>query len=174
VAAGCYAQALQLSGRAAEAEATLLEAVLNYPACQRLRRQLLAFYVRRGQRKEALAQIEALPPEVPYREALRSAVRGACLAVGGNWIPARAYLESAYRSGCRDAILLEWLSRALMAEGEATAALPILAEWRHLDPHHPESPRIVAAAARAAENVLAPIRGPVFPLDMLSATVKTS
>jgi tetratricopeptide (TPR) repeat protein len=145
VAADCYCQALQRLGRTEEAR-TILEAELAArPASARLRRQLLALYVHAGRQKEALAQVEHLPPETPYREALKSGIRGACLVASKQWIPAQAYLEASYRNGCRDTLCLEAYSLALLVAGDATAAAPVVAQWRQVDPHHPSLPGVIAA-----------------------------
>lgn len=145
VAADCYCQALQRVGRAEEAR-TILEAELaDRPESARLRRQLLALYVRAGHQKQALAQVDQLPPETPYRESLKSGIRGACLVVAKQLIPARAYLEASYRNGCRDAICLEAYVQTLLAAPDPTAAAPVVAHWRQVDPHNPRLPGIIAA-----------------------------
>lgn len=177
VAVSCYCQALQLQQKFDAAQQTLEAQLQNYPDSQRLRRQLLSLYVQQGNRKGALAQLEQLPPETPYREALETAVRGACLASSRNWCQAVAYLEAAYRQGSRDVICLQWYAVALLSTGEVQKALPILAQWRSIDPHHPELTRLLTLAAssmgpsdrqlRADATALAPA---ITHFPMLSAT----
>jgi tetratricopeptide (TPR) repeat protein len=154
IATACYAQALEQANQLSQAEGTLVQALGDYPASTRLRRQLLALYVRQGKRKLALAEVDLLPPETPYREALVSAVRGGCLAAAQHWIPARAYLEAAYRGGSRDALCLQWYAVALMAEGDWDAAKPVVSQLQNLDPGHPELSNLQRrlAAAPAAET----------------------
>jgi tetratricopeptide (TPR) repeat protein len=152
VAASCYAQALVMQGRIAEAEAVLNAELEKSPLSVRLRRQLLQLCIHTGQHKQALRQVEQLPPETPYLEALKSAVRGACLASDGQWIPARAYLEAAYRGGCRDPICLEWMVTCMLAAGETAAAIPLLAEWRNADPQNPDVARLIAEVSSAVAD----------------------
>jgi tetratricopeptide (TPR) repeat protein len=152
VAAGCYALALQQQGKYEAAAEVLTAQLAQTPESLRLRRQLLQLCIRRGDRKAALAQVDQLPPETPYVEALRSAVRGACLAVAGKWVPARAYLEAAYRNGSRDPICLEYYTLALLAEGETSATVPVLAQWRTADPLNPEVTRLIATVSQAISN----------------------
>lgn len=157
VAAGCYAQALELLGRGEEARKVLEGELERSPGSQRLRRQLLHHLIARGLQKEALAQVDLLPPETPYREPLKSAVRGACLAVTQNWVPARAYLEAAYRNGSRDPLCLEWYATALLTAGDVQGAMPVLAEWRAVDPQNPALQRALAAAAEGSFAVPPPL-----------------
>lgn len=149
VAASCYAQALLLQGRIAESEAVLTAELEKSPQCVRLRRQLLQLCIHTGQHKQALRQVAQLPPETPYLDALKSAVRGACLASEGQWIPARAYLEAAYRGGSRDPICLEWLTTCVLAASESEAAVSLLAEWRKVEPQNQEVARLIAEVATA-------------------------
>jgi tetratricopeptide (TPR) repeat protein len=152
VAASCYALALEQGGRPDDARVVLEEELERSPDCLRLRRQLMRLSIAQRDRKRALLQVDRLPPETPYREALKSAVRGACLAVENQWVPAAAYLEEAYRHGCRDPLGLEWYSRALLMNGQAAAALPVLEEWQRREPRSTEAAalcRDVAAAVAA-------------------------
>lgn len=152
VAVSCYSLALQLQGKLDEARQVLEEELKKSPDSLRLGRQLLALCVRQGDRKEALAHVDLLPPETPYREALKSAVRGACLAVEEKWVPARAYLEAAYRNGCRDPICLEWYTLSVLAAGEAEAAVPLLAEWRAADPTNVAVVRLIASVSESISS----------------------
>lgn len=149
VAASCLSLALQLQGKVDEARAVLENELKSSPGSLRLGRQLLQLCIKCGDRKEALAHVDQLPPETPYREALKSAVRGACLAVEEKWIPARAYLEAAYRNGSRDPICLEWYTLSLLAAGEVEASLPLLAEWRAADPGSTAVMRLISSVSES-------------------------
>jgi predicted Zn-dependent protease len=109
-------------------------------------------HVKHDRRKEALAEFDLLPAETPHREALRSAIRGACLASRQNWTPALAYLQTAFGSGCRDALCLRWLSIALAGNGDADAAREVLATWQALDPRGGEVERYLAALEDGAAS----------------------
>jgi len=111
------------------------------PQASRLRRQLLELHVRHGRRDEALAVVNSLPrgvEESSGREALRSAVRGACLAAVGNWISAKPYLETAYRAGCRAPLCLRWLTMTHFSQGNGEEAAAALQQWSQVDPLSPE------------------------------------
>ncbi|MEX2141848.1 MAG: glycosyltransferase [Pirellulales bacterium] len=133
VATVCHATCQDLLGDVEAARRNLDAALSAKPNSERLRRQLLDLYIRRDCRKEALELVGRMPPQ-PHREALRSAVRGACLAAKQNWIPALAYLQTAFGSGCRDSICLRGLMTAYLATGDVAAAERTLAEWRQLQP----------------------------------------
>ncbi len=152
VAASCLSLALQLQGKLDEARQVLENELKTSPGSLRLGRQLLQLCIKQGDRKEALAHVDQLPPETPYREALKSAVRGACLAVEEKWIPARAYLEAAYRNGSRDPICLEWYTLSLLASGDVDAALPLLAEWRAADPGSTAVMRLIASVSESISS----------------------
>jgi tetratricopeptide (TPR) repeat protein len=138
VAAACHSLALQLQKKDEEARLFLQEAVAANECSIRLRRQLLELHVKHGRRDEALGQLDAIASHTPNVEALRSAVRGGCLAHQGNWVSARAYLEAAHRAGCRDPICLRWLTVALASTGDKAKARAILEEWRSLEPNSAE------------------------------------
>jgi predicted Zn-dependent protease len=165
VAGSCYGRSLELLNQLAEAEQLLLKAAEEFPMSARLRRQLIALYVRQGRRKDALAEVDLLPPETPYREALASAVRGACLAVQNKWVPARAYLEAAYRGGCRDTICLQYYAQSLVTSGQVNAAIPVLAEWRQIDPQNPallSALADVAAKATSSDTIIRSLPAPIL------------
>lgn len=138
IAMNCYALTLQHLGREEEARQLLERELAAQPAAARLRRQLLELHVRHGCRDEALAVVNSMPRDVPNREALRSAVRGASLAAAGNWISARSYLETAYKAGCREPLCLRWLTAAYLAASRNEDAQQMLSEWSRVDPHSPE------------------------------------
>lgn len=152
VAASCYAAAIQMLGRNDDARRVLESALASAPESLRLRRQLLQLCIRQRDRKTAIAQCDLLPPETPYVEALKSAVRGACLAAEEKWIPARAYLEAAYRNGSRDPICLEWYTLSVLHAGEVETAVPLLAEWRAADPANLQLSRLIAQVSESLAN----------------------
>lgn len=134
IATQCYAVTLQLLHRDDEAVQFLTQEVAAHPEAARLRRQLLELHVRLGQRDEALALVNNMPRDIPNREALRSAVRGACLAATDNRISGKTYLESAYKAGCREPVCMRWLTAVYLADGNYHEAAAVLDQWGHIEP----------------------------------------
>ena len=154
IAAACRAIVLQLQGQEQIAQAALEESLAEFPSSIRLRRQLIQLYVKQGRRSDALAQADHLPLDYPGREALRTAVRGACLAAMQNYLVAESYLRTAYDSGCYDPICLRGYVQLLLATGRNDRARKLLSQWRSLEPDDAEPARWLAALdppARAAE-----------------------
>ena len=169
IATVCLSLTFQL--RANDDEACRVLKTSRPPARHhRIRRQLIDIYIRRDRRKEALAELERLPEETPHREALRGAIRGACLAATRNWVPALAYLQTAHAAGCRDLICLRWLAAALLASGQRDAALPILKEWLAIEPRSIEAQKNLemftppVIAAEAPPTVLPTTPAPSIPI----------
>lgn len=144
IAAACLSLAYQLQHNEEGARHALEEGLARNPSAVRLRRQLIDLHVKHDCRKEALAEFDLLPAETPNREALRSAIRGACLASRQNWTPALAYLQTAYNAGCRDALCLRWLSIALTASGDTIGARAVLTTWQALEPRNGEAGELLA------------------------------
>src|SRR6187397_923773 len=134
IAHNCYALTLQALGREDEAVQFLNEQLAANPQSARLRRQLLELHVRHARHDEALAVVGAMPRGTSNREALRSAVRGACLAAEQNWVSAKTYLETAHRAGCREPLCLRWLAQTYLSLGNNDEAAAILSEWSAIDP----------------------------------------
>lgn len=134
IAATCYSLTLQMLERNDEAIELLRAALERYPDSVRLRRHLIELAIKLKQRDEALQEVANLPEGFPKREALRSAVRGACLAAANNWVAAKAYLKTAYNAGSRDPICLRWYATALLSSGEVDEVRPIVEEWVDLEP----------------------------------------
>ncbi|HUG70162.1 MAG TPA: glycosyltransferase [Pirellulaceae bacterium] len=134
IAAICCSLTLQLLGQSEAAVETLVAATAISPHSLRIRRHLLELYIKAGQRELALKQLDQFPGDFPNREALRSAVRGACLAAANNWLAAKAYLKTAYNAGSRDPICLRWYANTLVISGEAEAAKPIVDQWIQIEP----------------------------------------
>jgi tetratricopeptide (TPR) repeat protein len=143
VAATCYSVCLQLAKQEQEAIRFLEQAVQERPDSVKLRRHLIEVHITQGNRDAALSHASALPKSFPHKDALRSAVRGACYAGKKNWLAAKSYLETAYGHGCRDTICLKWLAGTLLASGQIQAARPILEEWGAADPRNPEPMRVL-------------------------------
>ena len=132
VASVCHATCQDLLGDVEGACGTLEGSLAVKPASERLRRALLELDIRHDRRSQALELVSQLPAETPHREALRSAVRGACLAAKQNWIPALAYLQVARGAGCRDAICFRGLATAYLTTGDLPAAERVLGEWQQI------------------------------------------
>jgi tetratricopeptide (TPR) repeat protein len=145
IATACLCLAQQLQNNDEGAQRALEQGLSRNPSAVRLRRQLIDLHVKHDRRKEALAEFDLLPAETPNREALRSAIRGACLASRQNWTPALAYLQTAYNGGCRDTLCLRWLSVALASSGDTNAAREVLATWQAIEPRSGEVERLLAA-----------------------------
>jgi len=139
VALVCLSLTLQLQDRDDEARATLEESLATQSTtADRVRRHLIDICVKQNDRQAALLQVDQLIHDEGGREALRTAIRGACLAANGNWISAKAYLETAFNAGCRDAICFRGLVKSLIYLNETAEARSVLDEWRTREPHNPE------------------------------------
>jgi tetratricopeptide (TPR) repeat protein len=139
IAAICYSLVLQIENDLPLAQRVLEEALAENEDCVRLRRHLMELHVKQGSADLALVQVDRLPADMPHREALRSAVRGAGFASQRNWIAAKAYLLAGYSAGCRDPFCLRWLTVTLLAAGETDAARTYLKEWLAIEPTNAEA-----------------------------------
>jgi tetratricopeptide (TPR) repeat protein len=164
IAAVCLSLTLQLQERDGEALALLECALEQMPGGMRVRRHLIDLCIKHDRRQQALAEVDRLPADIPHREALRSAVRGACLAAKQNWSEAITYLQTAYQAGCRDIICLRWLSITLMAVRQTTGAEDILKQWQAVDPRSSELNAYLAAAGTVSTigTVPEPPKAPAF------------
>lgn len=138
VATICLSLCLQLTADDDHARQVIEETIAEQGSTPRLRQRLLEIHVRNSRVREALEQIDHLSANAAQREALRSAVRGACQAARRNWIAALAYLETAYAAGCRETFCLRWLTITLVSVGNYDAAAPVAAAWHQAEPHDPE------------------------------------
>jgi tetratricopeptide (TPR) repeat protein len=176
IAAVCHSITLQLLDQTDAAVAFLESALREDPPSTRLRRRLMDVHIQKGDRDEALRQVGALPETTGHKEALRSAVRGACFAVQQNPVAAKAYLSAAYSHGCRDVVCLKWLALCLLSAGDVNGARPILDEWNQLEPRNPEigkllsavnsQPTAAASATRRIDSADKPLAGPVAPIKL--------
>jgi tetratricopeptide (TPR) repeat protein len=134
IATVCWSLTLQLLGRNEDAVQILLDATAVNPNSLRIRRHLLELYIKVGQCENAVKQLDQFPSDFPNRDALRSAVRGACLAAANNLIAAKAHLMTGYNAGSRDPICLRWYATTLIASGEIDEARPIVHRWIQSEP----------------------------------------
>ena len=155
IAAACLSLAHQLLNDDDGARRVLEKGLQRAHNSARLRRHLIDLHVKYDRRKEALAEFDLLPTETPHREALRSAIRGGCLASQQNWAPALAYLQTAYRAGCRDALCLRWLAVALIGTHDLASAHDVLTEWQTMEPRSAEVQQYLAAVHGIASAELA-------------------
>lgn len=147
IAAICLNLIYQAQNKDDMAREVLVAALSQAESSSRVRRHLIDLDIKHDRRREALEEVDRLPAETPHREALRTAVRGACLAAKQSWAPALGYLQTAYTAGCRDPICLRWLSLALMSIGEPDTALPILRQWQAVEPRSIELQKYLAAVS---------------------------
>lgn len=160
MAALCLSALLRNQKEYERAQAALTESLAARPDSVRLQRAMLDLHIRQSRQHEALAVVDAMPGTVPHRHALRSAVRGACQVQEKNWIPAVAYLQSAYSAGCRDVVCLQWLSVALISTGCLEAAEPVVKAWLAIEPHNAEVRRYAELLSnRGAEDSVAAATG---------------
>jgi len=149
VAISCLVATLELQGEEIEAQRVLDAAVQASPRSQRLRRLMVNLHIKHARTEEALAHLAQLDVEIRQRAVLRGAVRGACLAVQQNWIPAWSNLQAAYDEGCRDPICLRWLAVTLISTGQTQAAAPIVRQWQQVEPGNAEVHAYLAAVGGA-------------------------
>ncbi len=152
VSVACLALTLQLQQQDDQAREVLEAALESYPDSLRLRRQLLNLHIKHGRNAEAEAQFSQLPTDLPHRQALHSAVRGALFAAVKDWEAALPQLRAAYQSGCRDPLCLRWLSVACLSTGIVAEAEPILREWDSLEPGNSEVLSYLAAASQLRQS----------------------
>jgi tetratricopeptide (TPR) repeat protein len=169
VAIVCWCLCLQLLEQDAQARQVLESALATDGSAVRLRRQLLELFIKHDLRKEALEQVALLPPETPHREALRTAVRGACLAAKQNWAAALGYLQAAYGGGCRDPLCLRWLTATFAALGEFWSIEAVLHEWREQEPKNPEVAKYFEIVARRRNLETPPAATPAPEIAMTEA-----
>jgi len=165
IAVICLSITLQLQSKLDLARQALEAAVAENEGSVRLRRHLIEVYIKCGLRDEALEQVSALPRDTPRREALRSAVRGACLGVQQNWIAARAYLKTAFTAGCQETFCLRWFVISLLSCGEVDEARAVLLQWRTLEPQSDEVAKYLASLDQQSSDQTQPDSQIVAPED---------
>jgi tetratricopeptide (TPR) repeat protein len=160
VAITCLSLSLELLNQDDEACRVLDEALSSSGDSPRLRRRLIDLHIKHNRRRDALDQVAKLPSdELPAAQldALRTAVRGACLAAKNDWNSARTYLQAAYDAGCHDVVCLRWLAVTLISCDQHSAAEPILRQWQAAAPASVEVQKYLEAISAqlsesAAEN----------------------
>jgi lipopolysaccharide biosynthesis regulator YciM len=160
IAAVCYSLSLQLQNKDELAILALEEGLAANPGSERIRRQLTELYIRQCNREKAVEAADALPLTETQRDALRSAIRGACLASQNNWPAAKAYLQAAYQAGCRDPLCLRWYAITLLTIGDKPAARSVIDRWHEAHPTSAEAHRYLQRAASRSQE-LAPTGSPV-------------
>lgn len=139
VALVCLSLTYQLQDQDAQAREALEKALAEgATSSDRVRRQLIEICIKMNDRQAALAQVDQLSTAAQSGDTLRTAIRGACLAAQGNWISAKAYLETAFNAGCRDTLCFRGLIKAMVSLHETAEAQQMLQQWRECDPHNPE------------------------------------
>ena len=156
VAVTCLSLSLELLNQDDEACRVLDEALASVGDSPRLRRRLIDLHIKHNRRREALEHVAKLPTdELPAAQldAMRTAVRGACLAAKKDWNSARAFLQTAYDAGCRDVICLRWLAVTLISCDQLSAAAPILRQWQAAAPASAEVQKYLGAiSAQLSES----------------------
>ncbi len=145
VAMTCLSISLEQMGSDEEARQVLEEILAVESGSERLRRRLIDLHIKQDRRREALEQATLLPGV--QVEALRGAIRGACLAAKKDWPGARAYLQAAYDSGCRDVLCLKWLTISLFSLDEFAAAEPLAEQWQAAAPGNLEAQKYAESLA---------------------------
>ncbi|HEY2148618.1 MAG TPA: glycosyltransferase [Pirellulales bacterium] len=151
VAATCLSLSLELLGQDDDACRVLNEALAAGDESPRVCRRLIDLHIKHNRRREALEQATKLADDAlpaAQLDALRTAIRGACLAASQDWNPARDYLQAAYDAGCRDLICLRWLAVTLISCEQFAAAEPILRQWQAAAPANVEVQTYLTALSR--------------------------
>lgn len=151
VAATCLSLSLELLGQDDDACRVLNDALAAGDESPRVRRRLIDLHIKHNRRREALEQAAKLADDAlpaAQLDALRTAIRGACLAAAQDWNPARDNLQAAYDSGCRDLICFRWLAVTLISCEQFAAAEPILRQWQAAAPANIEVQNYLSALSR--------------------------
>jgi hypothetical protein len=96
--------------------------------------------------------IPRLPIAIKDRDALRSAIRGACLAAKQQWAQALSYLQVAWQSGCRDIVCLRWYCTTLFALDSADELHSVLIEWEQLGTNSAELQKFASVCLAAIKE----------------------
>ncbi|MGD0516646.1 MAG: glycosyltransferase [Thermoguttaceae bacterium] len=151
VSASCLSIALQLQGKDEEARRALEEALDRHPQSARLLRLAINSYIKTGNAEQGIEVAQRGGMLSSREDPLILAIRGACKAAKQEWTPALTDLQSAYLMGCRSTLCLRWLAVALLSNGQAGAAKPVLDVWQKLEPANPELQAYIAAV-RETQN----------------------
>lgn len=166
IAASCCSVSYQLEGKDDQAQEVLESTLGNYPEMHGLRRRLIELHIKQGRKEVALKQLDLLPGDIPNIEALRIAIRGACLMAKEQWTSAISYLNTAYEAGCRDEICLRGLAVSLLSTGQVEPAEKYVQQWIELLPENEE--------AKAYQEVINQYRQPEIGVADSSTAETTS
>lgn len=151
VAVSCLCMLLQLTGQPEAACRILEECVVLEESPRALMRKLLDLYVSLGREKEALELVERMFRDSKEKMLIKDVMLGACHAVRKEWKAALGYLQSAYVGGCEDVLCLRWLSVVLLSNGQLEEAVPVLQEWKNLEPDNLELKAYLEAIRQPAQ-----------------------
>jgi tetratricopeptide (TPR) repeat protein len=129
-----WAAALEAAGDLDQAERLLVVQLASRKCDDSLRWQLLGVLIKSGKTHAALKVVDRLSVDPALWPAVRNAVRGGCLAVERDWIPAWNYLRQAYESGFRGPICLKWMAVTLISTGQHFRAETVLRQWEAIEP----------------------------------------
>lgn len=151
----CLGLSRQLLGKNEEALEVLQEAIGRYPDSDRVGRCLLDLLVKLGRTDEAVTLAGSMS-SAQNNEPFVNAVRGACKAVGQEWLEALGYLQSAYAAGCHDPLCLRWLTVTYLSNGQTEPGQTVLQEWLQAEPNNAEAQAYSAALVEKslAEDLL--------------------
>lgn len=152
VTTNCWAVTLEHLGQRDRALEIVQGQVAQPDASRRIIRQLLDMHIVRGQRAAALELLPRLTIAVQDRDALRSAIRGACLAAKQQWPQAISYLQMAWNAGCRDIVCLRWYCTTLFALDSAEQLHAVLMEWDQLGVHLAELQKFASVCLSAIKT----------------------
>lgn len=132
----CQGMTLALAGQMDEAITALVQACGMPGATPLMWWTMLELMLRAGQKERALQKVQTIPPHWGHDPAvLKSAIRGAHLAMQQNWLAAQAYLETAYRAGCTSPLCLQPLALFYLNTGQREQAQEVLARWMQAQPY---------------------------------------
>ncbi len=132
----CQGMTMALAGQMDEAIAALVQACGMPGATPLMWWTMLELMLRTGQKERALQKVQTMPQHWGHDVAvLKSAIRGAYLAMQQNWLAAQAYLETAYRAGCTSPLCLQPLAMFYLSTGQLEDAQEVLARWMQAQPY---------------------------------------
>lgn len=157
MAAVCLGLSRQLLGKHEEALDVLKKAIDRYPESDRVSHCLLDLLIKLGRTDEAVG-LAGSTRTAENVEPFVNAVRGACKAVGREWLEALGYLQSAYAAGCRDPLCLRWLTVTYLSNGQTEPGQTVLEEWLQTEPNNAEAQAYSAAITeKSLAKDLAPL-----------------
>ncbi len=132
----CQGMTLAMAGEMDEAITALVQACGMPGATPLMWWTMLELMLRAGQKDRALQKVQTMPQHWGHDVAvLKSAIRGAYLAMQQNWLAAQAYLETAFRAGCTSPLCLQPLAMFYLNTGQLEEAQEVLARWMQAQPY---------------------------------------